>query len=405
MSNYFCVDGHMLLLLRKISFVFTEKIKHLMALNKLFSNPATAIFECANKCANLLKAWKQAYVDTRAYIELSGVSSRWEFDKSVLFEDVDHISRICLDIVFVSKIIIQFENMFSNHLKSIISDQEEVDNILKRVFSLLELIIYIDYDVFRSGNLENWMATMDLFKRKIDYVENHGKVVLDHCIESLRSAEQGLELINDMSTMDTRDIFIEHMKKKHESVTKKFLSEIGFVEHVFAKKKANLVLQRYQPVNAGSIFWERLLFQHLKKSVIAFRKIEADPVFQNSYLKEAAFSQYFKLTEDMQSFERLKFDNYEARAIHQINSVVKGNVLRLEFLNGNQCNYTYYLPRKTFPTERQINRIRPPQNVHNKNEFLRIFCSSGASVRGENFIETESAHGKLAGFLWLGVCK
>lgn len=40
----------------------------------------------------------------------------------------------------------------------------------------------------------------------------------------------------------------------------------------------------------------------------------------------------------MQSFEREKFDSFEAEAIYQINSVIKGNVLRLAFVDDNQCN-------------------------------------------------------------------
>lgn len=340
MSNYFCVDANMLLLLRKISFVFTEKIKDIMALQRLFAtDPDTrTVFECATKCTDLLNHWKRSYVETRALIEQLGVTARWEFDRATLFEDVDHIARICEDIVQVAGIIIQFENMFSAHLKSIITDPEEVENIMKMVYSLVQLITCIDYDLFRSGNLENWMATIDLFKRKIAQTESHGLVVLDHCIDALRSAEQGLELIDTMNSVNTRASFRDHVKQKHESVTKKFLTEISFVEHVFMRQKSKLTL-RSEPLNAGSIYWERLLFHHLRKSVIAFRKVEADPCFQNSYLKETAFGQYFKLVEAMQSFEQEKFDSFEAQAIYQINSVVKGNVLRLSFVNDNQCNY------------------------------------------------------------------
>lgn len=340
MSNYFCVDANMMMLLRKISFMFTEKIKDIMGLQRLFAADAQtqSVYDCATKCTHLLKDWKRAYVQTRALIEQLGVSSRWEFDKAVLFEDVDHIARICQDIVQVAEIIIEFENMFSANLKSIITDPEEVENIMKMVYSLVQLITCIDYDLFRSGNLENWMATIDLFKRKISQVESHGLTVIDHCIESLRSAEQGLELIDQMNTLVTRQSFRDHVKQKHAGVTKKFLTEISFVENVFMRQKNKLTLQRGEPIHSGSIYWERLLFHHLKKSVIAFRKVEADPCFQNSYLKEQAFSQYFKLVKEMQTFEREKFDSFEIDAIYQINSVIKGNILRLAFVNDNQCN-------------------------------------------------------------------
>lgn len=123
--------------------------------------------------------------------------------------------------------------MFGNHLKSIVKEPEEVDNMLKKAFQLVNLILQIDYDVFRPGNLENWEATLDYFKKNVELLEIEAKFVLDRSIQSLRSAEQGLSLIRDTQASDTRKAFIEHMSTKHESVMRQFISELGIVEYEF----------------------------------------------------------------------------------------------------------------------------------------------------------------------------
>lgn len=43
-------------------------------------------------------------METRTYIEDSGVGSRWEFDKKTLFGLVDHVTRISQDIADIAKV-------------------------------------------------------------------------------------------------------------------------------------------------------------------------------------------------------------------------------------------------------------------------------------------------------------
>lgn len=52
----------------------------------------------------MLRAWKRSYMETRALIEKSGIGSRWEFDRNILFRDVDHMTRISQDMANVAKV-------------------------------------------------------------------------------------------------------------------------------------------------------------------------------------------------------------------------------------------------------------------------------------------------------------
>lgn len=142
--------------------------------------------------------------------------------------------------------------MFGYRLRSNVADPEEVDIMLKKVYRLLNVscgllsnfvyfmeflilqhILNVDYDIFVPNNKDNWEASLDYFYKCMESVENEARIVLDQCIESLKSAEQGLELVGYLNTIETRDKLLKHLLSKKETIMKKFLSEVGVVEHEF----------------------------------------------------------------------------------------------------------------------------------------------------------------------------
>jgi dynein heavy chain len=123
--------------------------------------------------------------------------------------------------------------MFSYRLRTSVSDPEDVDTMIKSVYHLLNHILGIDYNIFEPNNFDNWESTLDYFYKQMEIVENEGCNVLDHCIDSLKSAEQGLELIDYMSKIETREKLSKYFLSKRESVMKKFVAEVAIVERQF----------------------------------------------------------------------------------------------------------------------------------------------------------------------------
>lgn len=132
----------------------------------------------------------------------------------------------------------EFENMFGHRLRSNVADPEEVDIMIKKVYRLLNHILNVDYDIFVPNNRDNWEATLDYFYKCMETVENEARAVLDQCIDSLKSAEQGLELVGYMSNIETREKLLKHLMLKKESIVRKLLTEIGIVEHEFLVSEA-----------------------------------------------------------------------------------------------------------------------------------------------------------------------
>uniref|UniRef100_A0A182NRZ8 AAA+ ATPase domain-containing protein n=1 Tax=Anopheles dirus TaxID=7168 RepID=A0A182NRZ8_9DIPT len=331
MSNYYSLDENMLSLIGKISYVFAEKVKILINVDTIFKHSASHIHRCATNCVSLLQAWKQSYMDTRAQIEQSGIGSRWEFDKNVLFREIDHMTRISHDMAHIAQVFLDFENIFDANFKAMITDPEEVDNTLSKVYRLINHIISVDYDIFASSNLANWEATLDYFHKGVEQVEHEAKVALDRCIPSLRSAELGLELIKNLDRTETRPALAKHLSSKYENIMKQFLAEVGMVEHEFQKHKTNPPLQRNEPCHVGAVFWARSLLNFIRKSMTAFREFEASKRHAETSLQRNAFGQYMQLVKHFQEYEKDNFQKFTAHGTKTVNGVLKRNILKLEF--------------------------------------------------------------------------
>ncbi|XP_055618804.1 dynein axonemal heavy chain 10 isoform X2 [Toxorhynchites rutilus septentrionalis] len=359
MSDYYSKDRNMLNLLGQISYVFAEKVKILINVDTIFKHSATHIHRCATNCAEMLRTWKRCYMETRAQIEKSGYGSRWEFDRNELFRHVDHMTRISQDTAHVAKVFIEFENMFDHHLKSTISDPDEVDNILKKVYRLINHIISVDYDIFAPSNLANWEATLEYFYKGVEQVEHEARTALDQCITSLRSANLGLELIKNLDKMETRPALANHLSSKYETIMKQLLAEVEAVGHEFEKNKNKPPLQRNEPGRVGAIFWERSLLAFIRKSMTAFREFEnshhmkgaappdtdlgvkskalvpmgggGDGAGLDGRQKRSIVAQYMKLVESIRDYEKEKFQEFMAYGTRIVNSILKRNILKLEF--------------------------------------------------------------------------
>lgn len=330
MSNWYCYDERMQQLLRKVSTVFTDKVKHIIDLPAIFGRSAAEAQQRALDCAHLLRTWKRAYLATRSYIESTAVGSRWEFDRTVLFSDVDHIGRIAQDIADTAGIFVQFESTFGDRLASLVDDPRAIEEQLRKAYALIGHVTNVDYDIFCSGNVENWLATLATFRRHLAVVEADAKVVLDGCVASLRSARQGLSLVNDAAAMQTmRPSLAAHLATKHEHIMKKFIGEIGIVEHEFVRYRQNPPRWRNQPECVGAVLWQRLLFEHLKRSVMAIKAVEDDPALRDSYLKRTAFSQYFALAKEMSDYEQQQFERFVASAVKVVNRQLGSNIVKL----------------------------------------------------------------------------
>ena len=132
-SDYFGHDTNMERLLRKISNTFLAKVKEAAALTRLFAMSSANASHLAERCASFLRSWQSEYLQTRKLIETLAVRPFWEFNVTKLFGSVEYAARVCTDLSQVLGTTSQFERLFGQRLKAMVSDPEEVDNMLSKV--------------------------------------------------------------------------------------------------------------------------------------------------------------------------------------------------------------------------------------------------------------------------------
>lgn len=139
-----------------------------------------------------------------------------------------------MDIAYVGRVFIQYENLFGRNLKALITDPAIVDNLMRKIYRLLDdLIRSVDYDMFLPSNWENWEYSLEQFNKRLESLEIDAKAVIDQSINSLLSAQKGIKLLVNANTIDTRQVLQEFVSTKHENLLRFFVSEINNVETVF----------------------------------------------------------------------------------------------------------------------------------------------------------------------------
>uniref|UniRef100_A0A182IR22 AAA+ ATPase domain-containing protein n=1 Tax=Anopheles atroparvus TaxID=41427 RepID=A0A182IR22_ANOAO len=97
------------------------------------------------------------------------------------------------------------------------------------------------------------------------------------------------------------------------------------------KHKNNPPLQRNEPCHVGAVFWVRSLLEFIRKSMTAFREFEASKRHGDTSLQRTAFGQYMQLVKEFKGYEKDNFQKFTVHGTKTVNSVLKRNILKLEF--------------------------------------------------------------------------
>lgn len=185
----------------------------------------------------MMRVWKETYMEIREKIELSGKAARWEFDKKKLFGEPDYISSVCKDLNAVVNVIFDFTNIFGDELKSILNDPQKIDAVVRRVEKLVSPIENADFDIFKETSKENWEAIMTYFFKEVKQLEREASYFIDQCFKMLRSAESALEMLLKFKHIQTRTIIQQQLMTKFDVVMDQFLKEIAIVDNIFTVSK------------------------------------------------------------------------------------------------------------------------------------------------------------------------
>lgn len=265
----------MQLLLQTVSHQFISLFKKKWNLCNLFELSSTEAQYQVQVNATFLKSWIQQFIDKKNELNDSDAGPRWEFDQNVLFNEIEHFAKIFQKLTNVFQIIIEFENLFGDQLKSWINVPYEVDYMTSELNNLKTYFPSLSYDIFRMGNVEYWDESLQRFNDKVHSFELETELFLDRCVGLLRTPVDGIALMTEIGKMRTRKCFEDHISTKSDDVVKVLISHIGNVEHEFLKNCKNPPISRNQSKSIGAIIWARSLFDHLKETVTIFKQVSS----------------------------------------------------------------------------------------------------------------------------------
>lgn len=126
-----------------------------------------------------------------------------------------------------------FRNIFGPELRSIVSDPQKIDHVIRRVENLVFHIENTDFDIFRISFKENWEAVMNIFYKEVRVLENEAVSFIDQSFKTLRSAEGALEMLLKFKHMETRQVILDQLMLKFDVIMDQFIKEINVVNVYF----------------------------------------------------------------------------------------------------------------------------------------------------------------------------
>ncbi|XP_017781324.1 PREDICTED: dynein heavy chain 10, axonemal [Nicrophorus vespilloides] len=330
LSRHYCQDEQMVPLLERISWALCEKSRIALDNTVLFRMPIKEIKTLAGEVREMLKSWKECYMETRDKIELSGKTARWEFDRKKLFGESDYIALVCKDLEAIADIVDQFTNIFGPELKSIMTDPQKIDDVVRNLESLVHPIELADFDIYKETFKENWQQIMTQFGKEVKLLERTATLFIDQSFKVLRSAEGALEKLLKFKFMKTRRIIHDQLMSKFEIVMDQFSKELASSENLYLRNKRTPILCRNHQKHGGAIFWVQQLFASTKAPILKFRLVEE---LKTSTLKLEAFNIYVKLAKSLKQYEQMKYQEWLDVAVPIVEETLKMDLLRLENIN------------------------------------------------------------------------
>ena len=323
-SRYYNVDSRMSPLMVRIAWQLCQKVFQHVNIKTIFKIPAAEAKAILIQSKLMLLKWNEVYFQVREKIELGGRDQRWEFDRKKLFEQTNYLAARCGDLHDIVDVIEQFFCVFNAKLKDITGDAASIDDIVKRVYTLVAPFEQAPFDVFDKKFQSAWDSTLQRFKSQTVQVEEISKTFVNNAFKKLRSASSALDFLQEIQNAKPREAIYSTMMSKLADVLVQYGKEVDVVTEMFEKNKVDPPIFRFQPPVAGSINWCRLLFCRIKESLSRFKSY---PDLLNSPEGKLVGKKYVALAKEMKVYEDEKFDIWQKYACNIVGDLLKEPVL------------------------------------------------------------------------------
>ncbi|XP_029909103.1 dynein heavy chain 10, axonemal [Myripristis murdjan] len=324
-SRHYNTDERMVPLMERIAWELCERVARVIHVRVLFKEKREMAKSKVQDAKKILDLWKSSYFEMRAQIEESGRCPRWEFDFKRLFGKSDYMASICQDLYDALQILEEFHNIFGPELKAVTGDPRRIDDVLRRVDSLIVPIEGVSFDPFNMSKMTSWKMIMQEFNTEVEAIEGEAIKFIDQSFKTLRSATAAFDMLLKCKHIRSREAINKQMMQKFNDVLAQYDKELNMITGMFEMEKDNPPLNKKEPPVAGAIYWVRCLLHRIKTPILHF--LAEMPEMLESEHGKAVKEKYVEVGMQMRDYEVKKHEHWQEEVEKTLPSLMNRNLL------------------------------------------------------------------------------
>ncbi|NXF83053.1 DYH10 protein, partial [Sclerurus mexicanus] len=267
MSRHYNKDERMVPLMKRISWQISTRVYEIVDLHTLFKEDRAAAKKRVTEGKTILEHWKKCYFTTCAQVEESGSERYWKFDLKSLFEQTDHMTAICQDLLDIFQVTEELYNVFIPELTTVTANPTRIEALLGGVNELISPMKELRFDPFSIIRTRDWKSVMRQFREEVS-VEN--------------------------------------------------------VKQIFVQNLEDPPLYKNHPPVAGAISWSRSLFYRIKHTILRFQEVEG--LLTSEHGKKVK-QIYLQVAKKMKEYEDQKYKEWRERTEQMLPLLLKDHLL------------------------------------------------------------------------------
>ncbi|KAF4710897.1 Dynein heavy chain 10, axonemal, partial [Perkinsus olseni] len=335
-SRYYNTDERMEPLLTRIAEQIAARVNDQISVRALLRRSPVRAGAIVGRCKATLDGWERSYMETRSRIEESGSDHRWEFDRAKLFKRTKYMSKICGDLMEITKVLEQFYKFLGPELKEVTGDPVGIDNLLEEVASSAAAFKTFG-ECFDERHRKAWDRVMQQFREKTVEIEDKAIVFLDTRFRQLRSAEGAFQLLQNFKSIQSRERINEKMNEKFADIVVQYGNEVRRMTELFQRDKDHPRIAKGAPPVSGAIAWARNILERVKRPIIAFRSMQS---LLDSPKGQQACGDYVELGKAILKYEKDLFGEWRKAAAMTATECLNRSILAVEKHEG-RASSTY----------------------------------------------------------------
>jgi len=272
MSKSYHTSDRITSLLRKVSNEIIHRCCQTISLDDIFNGSVHSSMKSLEESIKAGESWKSICIETfqklSAHYEEQQFSRKFEYDSNSVFAEIDAFVQRCNDLNEVCEAQIQFgakgADETANGLPAFAGTKgpeitKSLLDIRHQFEKLVQELRNVNYPILDLSKSTRWHDDHGKFKNGIRDLELIMVNVLSSAFGTVRSIEQGVQLLEAFSYLAKRDTIRRTVQVKASQLYEMFMNQLDEIQTQFENQKKNRPIQPYHPQYAGAALWTQTI--------------------------------------------------------------------------------------------------------------------------------------------------